>query len=118
MFQIDSNKAQQFESVASCAVTVGTVGTGCWDKRVLEPSDGGRGRIFRAGLELPAGASPDDRGDVELLMDNLPEPIDLDIDHGAQVLYCEGAKRSLWMLDVASSWSSPNNFLSPAYSRE
>jgi hypothetical protein len=51
------------------------------------PSDGGRGRIFRAGLELPAGASPDDRGDVELLMDNLPEPIDLDIDHGAQVLY-------------------------------
>jgi hypothetical protein len=51
------------------------------------PSDGGKGRIFRAGLELPADASPDDRGDVELLMDNLPEPIDLDIDHGAHVLY-------------------------------
>lgn len=40
---------------------------------------GGRGRILRAGLELPAGASPDDRPDVETLWDGLPEPIDLEI---------------------------------------
>ncbi|CAM3377714.1 hypothetical protein [Tsukamurella hominis] len=43
------------------------------------PAKGGRGRILRAGLELPAGASPDDRPDVETLWDGLPEPIDLEI---------------------------------------
>lgn len=43
------------------------------------PAKGGRGRILRAGLELPSGASPDDRPDVETLWDGLPEPIDLEI---------------------------------------
>jgi hypothetical protein len=41
------------------------------------PAKGGRGRIFRAGLELPAGRAPSDRTDIELLWDHLPEPIDL-----------------------------------------
>lgn len=43
------------------------------------PAKGGRGRILRAGLDLPAGAKPDDRPDVETLWDGLPEPIDLEI---------------------------------------
>ncbi|MGX9297221.1 hypothetical protein [Tsukamurella paurometabola] len=43
------------------------------------PAKGGRGRILRAGLELPPGASPSDRGDIETLWDGLPEPIDLEI---------------------------------------
>lgn len=43
------------------------------------PAKGGRGRILRAGLELPPGATPEDRPDVETLWDGLPEPIDLEI---------------------------------------
>lgn len=51
------------------------------------PSKGGVGRIFRAGLVTPPGAQPDARPDVELLFDNLPEPIDLEIEHETEVLY-------------------------------
>ena len=51
------------------------------------PSKAGKGRIFRANLEIPAGESADKRSDVELLFDNLPEPIDLEIDAENQTLY-------------------------------
>jgi DNA-binding beta-propeller fold protein YncE len=40
----------------------------------------GQGRIFRANLNIPKGQTPDNRRDIELLFDNLPEPIDLDLD--------------------------------------
>jgi hypothetical protein len=50
-------------------------------------SDAGQGRIFRAGLDMPRGRTPTDRTDIELLMDNLPEPIDLEIDHRSGTLY-------------------------------
>lgn len=46
------------------------------------PAKGGRGRILRAGLELPAGESPEARNDVEVLWEGLPEPIDLEIHQG------------------------------------
>jgi len=45
------------------------------------PANGGKGRIFRAGLTIPSTSYPLDRNDIELLFDNLPEPIDLEIDH-------------------------------------
>lgn len=51
------------------------------------PPDGGLGRIFRMGLDMPAGATAEDRPDVELLIDHLPEPIDLEIDHAAGRLF-------------------------------
>jgi hypothetical protein len=51
------------------------------------PPDGGQGRIFRMGLELPDGQTPDDRSDVVLLMDGLPEPIDLEIDEDRGQIY-------------------------------
>lgn len=41
--------------------------------------DAGEGRICRAGYDLPAGATPETRQDVEVLFDQLPEPIDLEI---------------------------------------
>jgi hypothetical protein len=47
----------------------------------------GQGRIFRANLELPKGQTPTNRQDIELLYDNLPEPIDLDLDLGNRVIY-------------------------------
>ena len=40
--------------------------------------NGNEGRIMRAGLDLPPGMSPDARTDIEVLFDNLPEPIDLE----------------------------------------
>jgi len=51
------------------------------------PSDGGLGRILRAGIELPAGESAATRSDVEVLFDGLPEPIDLELDLATRTLY-------------------------------
>ena len=47
----------------------------------------GQGRIFRANLEIPEGQTPAKRHDIELLYDNLPEPIDLDLDLGNRIMY-------------------------------
>jgi len=47
----------------------------------------GQGRIFRAALEIPKGQTPTNRQDIEVLYDNLPEPIDLDLDLGNRVMY-------------------------------
>jgi DNA-binding beta-propeller fold protein YncE len=49
--------------------------------------DAGQGRIFRAGLEIPKGQTPANRQDIEVLYDNLPEPIDLDLDLGNRMIY-------------------------------
>lgn len=51
------------------------------------PSKGGRGRIFRAGIELPAGQNSETRTDIQLVLDGLPEPIDLELDPKTQTLY-------------------------------
>ena len=47
----------------------------------------GVGTIKRANLELPAGADPAKRDDIEVLFKNLPEPIDLDLDLEHRFLY-------------------------------
>ena len=47
----------------------------------------GDGRIRRANLNIPKGQTPTNRSDIELLYDKLPEPIDLDLDLGSQMLY-------------------------------
>lgn len=51
------------------------------------PEKAGQGRIFRANLEIPKGENPSNRKDKELLYDNLPEPIDLDLDLGNRIMY-------------------------------
>ena len=51
------------------------------------PSDAGLGRILRAGIDLAAGESAVTRSDIEVVFKDLPEPIDLEIDHTARVLY-------------------------------
>ena len=51
------------------------------------PANGGKGRIFRAGLNLAPGTDPANRKDIRLLWDNLPEPIDLEINHANGYLY-------------------------------
>jgi hypothetical protein len=51
------------------------------------PSDAGRGRILRAGIDIPAGETAATRSDVELLFDGLPEPIDLELDLAMGTFY-------------------------------
>src|SRR6202051_323180 len=51
------------------------------------PEKAGQGRIFRANLEIPKGQTPANRQDIEVLYNNLPEPIDLDLDLGNRILY-------------------------------
>ena len=51
------------------------------------PDNAGQGRIFRASIEIPKGQTPANRTDIELLFDNLPEPIDLDLDLASRTMY-------------------------------
>ena len=51
------------------------------------PSDAGLGKLLRAGIDLPAGESADRRSDIHVLYEDLPEPVDLEIDHTAGTLY-------------------------------
>jgi hypothetical protein len=47
----------------------------------------GLGRISRANVEIPAGQTAANRSDIEIFLDGLPEPIDLELDHKNRVLY-------------------------------
>ncbi|MAK61646.1 MAG: 3-hydroxyacyl-CoA dehydrogenase [Ponticaulis sp.] len=47
----------------------------------------GQGVIRRCGMELPEGETPDNRSDIETLFAGLPEPIDLDLDLEARMIY-------------------------------
>jgi DNA-binding beta-propeller fold protein YncE len=51
------------------------------------PDNAGLGRIFRANVDIPDGESPTNRSDIEVLFDQLPEPIDLELDLANRVLY-------------------------------
>jgi hypothetical protein len=51
------------------------------------PDNGERGRLFRAAIEIPKGESAASRSDIEIVFDNLPEPIDLELDLNNRVLY-------------------------------
>lgn len=48
---------------------------------------GNTGRLFCAGFNIPDGETPDKRSDKKLLLDHLPEPIDLDLDLKENVMY-------------------------------
>lgn len=45
------------------------------------------GTIYSASLEMPAGKSAADRGDIEVVQDKLPESIDLEMDDETGVLF-------------------------------
>ena len=51
------------------------------------PDNAGQGRIFRANLEIPKGQTAANRKDIEVLYENLPEPIDLDLDVDNRMMY-------------------------------
>ena len=51
------------------------------------PDNAGQGRLFRANIDIPKGENPANRSDIEVLFDQLPEPIDLELDVANRVLY-------------------------------
>jgi sugar lactone lactonase YvrE len=56
-----------------------------WTQKGID--NAGVGRIFRAGLDIRKGETPTSRSDIEVLFDQLPEPIDLDLDLENRFLY-------------------------------
>lgn len=55
------------------------------------PPNGGAGRILRAPLGVPAGATPASRDDIELIFDGLPEPVDLEWTPDRELLWTDRA---------------------------
>jgi hypothetical protein len=51
------------------------------------PDDVGKGRIFRANINVLEGQNPANRTDIVLLYDGLPQPIDLDLDLKNRLIY-------------------------------
>src|SRR5262245_37656192 len=51
------------------------------------PDDAGKGRLFRANIDIPKGETAANRTDIEVLFDGLPEPIDLELDLTNRLLY-------------------------------
>lgn len=56
-----------------------------WTQKGGNPAN--MGSIRRANLELPPGMNATNRSDVEVLVDGLPEPIDLDLDVRTRMMY-------------------------------
>jgi len=51
------------------------------------PANAGKGRIFRAKIDIPKGETAANRTDIETLFDGLPEPIDLELDLKNRFIY-------------------------------
>ena len=51
------------------------------------PDNAGKGQLLRAGIGIPKGQTAANRTDIEVLYDDLPEPIDLELDLANRVLY-------------------------------
>ncbi|KAH8651098.1 3-hydroxyacyl-CoA dehydrogenase [Xylariales sp. PMI_506] len=50
-------------------------------------SKSGQGRLFCASIEMPPGKNAKTRDDIQMLMDKLPEPVDLEIEEDSDTLY-------------------------------
>jgi hypothetical protein len=51
------------------------------------PDDAGKGRLFRAKIDIPKGETAANRTDIEVLFDGLPEPIDIELDLKKRFIY-------------------------------
>jgi hypothetical protein len=51
------------------------------------PDNGGVGTLRRAHIQMPAGQNSTNRSDIEVLFSGLPEPIDLELDLDAGLIY-------------------------------
>jgi len=62
-----------------------TLGQIYWTQK--GPTKGGTGSLRRANVDLPKDEGPANRSDIEVLFDQLPEPIDLELDLANRLLY-------------------------------
>jgi 3-hydroxyacyl-CoA dehydrogenase/DNA-binding beta-propeller fold protein YncE len=83
-WEVDSHRSDQTRWCVGVAVSPAT-GKFYWTQK--GPSKGSKGRILRANIDFLPGEDAKTRTDVEVLFQNLPEPIDLDIDEQAGNLY-------------------------------
>ncbi|KAE8385276.1 hypothetical protein BDV23DRAFT_190920 [Aspergillus alliaceus] len=83
----DSKGAQEKSVLDWCVgVTVApSLGKFFWTQK--GPSKGGKGRIFCANIRTPEGQTGTSRNDIQLVLGDLPEPIDLEIDEQSNTLY-------------------------------
>jgi hypothetical protein len=84
----DHKRAEDFQDARKWCVGVTvapSLGKFYWSQK--GPSKGGRGRIFSANINIPDGQSAISRNDVQCILNNLPEPIDLEIDEQSRSLY-------------------------------
>ncbi|KAL4938600.1 hypothetical protein BDV06DRAFT_231660 [Aspergillus oleicola] len=51
------------------------------------PPKGVKGRIFCANIAMPESQTATNRGDIQCLLDSLPEPIDLEVEEASSTLY-------------------------------
>lgn len=56
-----------------------------WTQKGISKS--GKGRIFSAKIDTPAGQSATSRDDIQVVLDGLPEPIDLEFEEASSTLY-------------------------------
>jgi sugar lactone lactonase YvrE len=87
---VDSSKGDTRPGTDETKVCVGiTVDLGrgqiYWTQK--GPANAGKGRIFRAKIDIPKGETAANRTDIETLFDGLPEPIDLELDLKNRFLY-------------------------------
>jgi hypothetical protein len=63
------------------------------------PSKGNQGRLFCARLDVPAGETAGNHSDKCVVLDLLPDPIDLAFDSAANALYNGPRRPALWEHD-------------------
>jgi hypothetical protein len=80
----DEDRKDQTRWCVGIAVDVAS-GHFYWSQK--GPDNAGVGRIFRAGIDMPAGDTAQARSDIELLYKDLPEPIDLELDLVRREIY-------------------------------
>jgi hypothetical protein len=87
---VDSSKGDARPGTDETKVCVGITvdmdrGQMYWTQK--GPANAGKGRIFRAKIDIPNGETAANRTDIETLFDGLPEPIDLELDLKNRFLY-------------------------------
>jgi hypothetical protein len=80
----DQDREDQTRWCMGIAIDVAS-GNFYWSQK--GPDNAGLGRIFRAGIDMPAGDTAQARSDIELLYQALPEPIDLELDLVRRQIY-------------------------------
>jgi len=81
------NPEHQVDQTKWCVGVAVSPATGKFYWTQKGPSKGFKGRIFRANIDFPIGQTAANRTDVECLFQNLPEPVDLEIDEADGLLY-------------------------------